>query len=272
MTDFGLFITAITLISLAACSQERATAHVTEAGRPQDGLSDLQETRPPIHSPKGIDDLGAGERYQLPEHLRFDNVTSILLASTWQELLATMSVDDAEFLSRLDEKYNGGLSFTSIEEQRWAISQGIPMPEDWLAAKSMSDTELEEQARSGRFKDQMIFADRVYDRISSEKSRHTDGIHESRFVDQRIAATAMATSQLQRTRSPFAAYILGRLDSVIYADQPSEPIAAAIATGKDLGDPRADRISRAFYAKHSDVNAESVLAIYNSTKSMLTGK
>jgi hypothetical protein len=77
----------------------------------------------------------------------------------------------------------------------------------------------------------------------------------------------MAEQSLRASKSPFAAYLNGRLFSAGASGNPLEPIAGAFQLAQELGDERAGNYQRDFFRQHPTLDASAVMASYSMMKS-----
>jgi len=184
----------------------------------------------------------------VPDGLRLPSVPSVKAAPSWTDRLATMTADERKQLESLNAKYYGMLEFDSAEEQKALVAAGVPMPEEWLAASRLSDAELARLANARSAKGSLFFADRQLDRFVEAKQRlegtGVDSDFDSAVINSRAQSMVFASQALAITRSPFAAYLYGRIGERTFGEQ--EYTAAAIAVAMALGDDRARGLARQF--------------------------
>lgn len=206
---------------------------------------------------------------EVPTTMRYPGQTSLEAAASWEARLAKLPERDRAYLETVNGRYYGALAFASEQEQRELTAQGFPMPEEWLAARDTPDAELERQAIAGNQKARMFHIDRVSERVAPVLTvrgfENTPGDQElfRQFVD----ATAMVANLLHDTRSPFAAYLAGRIVSSGTLGGQPEAIAASFQLARELGDPRADSFRDAFLDQHPGMDVATVMTAYSYFKS-----
>lgn len=201
--------------------------------------------------------------------MRYPGQTSLEAAPSWEARLAKLPERDRAYLEAVNGRYYGALAFANEQEQRELIALGFPMPEEWLAARDTPDAELERLAIAGNQKARMFHIDRVSERVAPVLTvrgfENTPGDQElfRQFVD----ATAMVANLLHDTRSPFVAYLAGRVVSSGTLGGQPEAIAASFQLARELGDPRADSFRDAFLDQHPGMDVATVMTAYSYFKS-----
>lgn len=189
----------------------------------------------------------AGE-IKLPDRWGLPGVMHVKAAQSWNDRLSTLSGLDRSKLESLNARYHGMLEFDSAEEQAKLIADGVPMPEEWLAAEKMSDEALARLASANSPKGSMFFANRQLDRyIDAMQRLEGSGIDrdfDTSVINSRTQAMVYASNALALTRSPFAAYLYGSVFARIHGRP--EYMAAAIAVADALGDERAQELASAY--------------------------
>lgn len=205
----------------------------------------------------------------LPVQLQLPGLANVEAARSWNERIAQFPAADKAFLADVNKRYFGSLEFQSEEEQRRLIQQGFPMPEEWLAARNLLDTELERLAQEGNLTAQMFWINRVGEKIGPILGAG-EGLGNSpadkelfrRFTEARL----MADDLLRSTKSPFAAYLSGRIASAGSFGNPPGLVAGSFQLAKELGDDRADDYMRRFSEEHPGMDANTVMTSYSAMK------
>lgn len=210
----------------------------------------------------------------VPERLQFPGLANVEVAPSWNARVSRLSATDQAYLAKVSERYYGAVEFLSEAEQRRLIEQGFPMPEEWLAARHIPDSELERLSKAGNVKAQMFQVDRVGERVAPvlEERGLLNTPADKELFRQFTETTVVAEQLLRDTHSPFAAYLAGRLFSAGTSGNQLEPIAAAFQLARDLGDERADTYRSAFMQQHPNMNAEAVMASYSMLKANVDRK
>ncbi len=174
----------------------------------------------------------------------------------------------------LNDRYAGALAFDSTEEQQKLVQQGFPMPEEWLAAQRMPDAELEALANEGNIKAQMINIDRVSSQIGAVRATGrglTTSQPDMALFNRVTAANTTVLELMRRTKSPFAAYLDGQINSAMSQGNPAESMASAIMLAGDLGDRRADSLLTTYMHAHPGMNAGTITSRYSGMKRLILG-
>lgn len=205
---------------------------------------------------------------RLPSDMHLPGLSTVARASSWEARIAKYPAHEQDYLRGKNDMYFGALRFGSLEEQETLVGQGFPMPEEWLAARSIPDGELERLAGQGNRKAQMFLVDRVIDEIGPVlKERGFGDSPQDRDMFRRFTSvSATATMLLQGTCSPFVAYQNGVLLSSGTRGHDPAVAAGSFLVAKDLGDARADALSHGFFARHRQIDAQTALASYGSIR------
>lgn len=209
-----LVVPGFLLLVLVACS-EGSHKHQAEE----------RATAPPPDS-----SLSAGVNHQsqsanipriaLTPALRLPGHESLRSFSSWQQALAANTAEDGKYLEELNSQFLGALGFQNEQEQRDLIRQGFPMPEEWIAAKLMTDGALSRLANEGNLKAQMLFANKVAEQLQSVRGSRgldLDDPQDRVLFDEASQSMAYITDLLKQ-RSAFSAYLAGRYYSATSRD------------------------------------------------------
>lgn len=187
-------------------------------------------------------------------------------SESWAEFISLQVSSDQVYLEELDHRYFGVLSFRSKDERDYMLRSGFPTPEEWLAAKRMTDAELQELADAGNSKVAGILADRMSVRLEaliSLDEEHPEDVGDDDRALVAATAVAYATRAMQGSASPFGVYVEGMVKSSIFDSW--EPMTAAMLEGMRRGDPRANRLIEELHARHP---VQDISAIHASLKGM----
>lgn len=207
----------------------------------------------------------------LPANFALPGLSKLPAANSWDEALSRLSEADRGYVAQKNSQYFDTLRFADTQTQRRLAAQGFPMPEEWLAARAMSDAELERLADGGNRKARIMLIDRAIELAAPIlRERGFDLKSDERALFTRFnLASAQATVLLNETRSPFAAYQYAATLSYGGQGQMAEIGAASFTLAEELGDVRADALRRAYFERHRGLDAETVLAGYSTLKSAL---
>ncbi|MFT4180145.1 MAG: hypothetical protein QM612_11930 [Thermomonas sp.] len=208
---------------------------------------------------------------QLHESMQLLDIAVVQSASSWQERINQLPLEERQYLEAKNTEYFNALEFGSVADQRKLIEQGFPMPEEWVAAQALSEGELKYLAQQGNIKAQMFYVDRVIGDVAPVlKERGFDNTDEDRELYAKFnEASAMSSIMLKKTRSPFVAYQNGLLLSVGTIGHSPAVAAGSFQVAKELGDTRADFLSQMYFDAHAGLDPQVVMASYSSIKSVL---
>jgi hypothetical protein len=217
----------------------------------------------PVRAPPEVEST-----LRLPTDMQLPGLATVARATSWEQRIAGYPERQQDYLRAKNDMYFGALQFASAEEQEKLVAQGFPMPEEWLAAQSLPDGELERLATQGNRKAQMFLVDRAVDDVGPVlKERGLGDSPEDREMFRRFStASATAAMLLLNTCSPFAAYQSGVLLASGTLGHDPAMAAGSFLAARDLGDTRADTLSRAFFIRHRQIDAQTALASYASFK------
>lgn len=263
------------MIFLAGCNQEHAGMSEPDRGEPRSVLAapaavDSASTR---RAGLGGGDEGVFLRLAVDDSL--PGLERIVRADSWDARLAELSAEERVYLDDSNDRYFEALVFHSADEQADLVSSGFPMPEEWLAAASMSESELGRLSRLGNTKAQIFYIDSVLTTFGPRFE--TGGLDANKPADAEALAKIneakmMALHRVALTRSPFAAY-----QAALFLQQTSQGHDPAVAASgfqlaKELGDHRAMGLAQRYSARHADIDAMTVMASYSMIKSLLRGQ
>lgn len=209
----------------------------------------------------------------LPVRYRFTKSEVDPTAESWGELLDLLPASDKNYLEKINANYFGAMEFNSNSELRKMAQLGIPLPREWLEAKSMTDEELKKMADAGNIKAQMFYADRLIDdAIAYLPVRKSNPAAYDNGPGAKAAMSAyVAVGQLKSSGSPFAAYQSGRMQYLLDVSASPEFVAGAMFAALDRGDVRAARLLQAFSKDHPGMDAAAIMSVYQSLKSSQHG-
>jgi len=263
-------VALLSWVLLSGCGKESTAANPKSDTQPPHRASTVGEEISKIQrkdtATRSTEDLWIS----IPTAFQFSKFARIESAPSWRARIARLGVTDQAYLAGVSERYLGSVEFHDEAEQRHLVEQGFPMPEEWLAARDMPDSELESLAGAGNIKAQMFLVDRVSERLAPIQASRQPGvspaISETEIIREFARSTNMAGRLLGRTDSPFAAYLYGRAMSAGTWGGPPEPMAAALTLARDRGDTRAGMYLEAFSRTHSDMDAGYVLSLYSGMR------
>lgn len=264
--DSAKWATCLLALVVSACSDQ------PDVHTPRSGQTDSATPRQVDQSgpDRGRSHVPAGTRAtsRVPPELQFPGIPSVQIADSWETRLARMGEADRKWLERINASYAGALAFGDRKQQEWMIANGYPMPEEWLAARAMTDATLKRLAESGNAKARIFFIDRVAER-SALANADGRGVDPSRADDRELLgdlgrAQAMVWRLSEDGRSPFAPLLAGRFQRANASSNSPEFLAAGIIEAGRRGDPRSDALLRAFVAANPNVDMARVRSILDT--------
>lgn len=181
-------------------------------------------------------------------------------AASWDEFVALQAIPDQEYLQSLEKRYFGAVAFQTADEREYMNRAGFPSPEEWLAAKRMTDSQLQEKADAGDPKAAGMFADRMSVQLGEllELAREDpDAVTDADRARLATLAVAYSSRAMDASKSPFGLYVEGAVLSSIFNSW--EPMTAALLESMERGDPRVDRLMGQLHARHPNQDIEAIL-------------
>lgn len=178
-------------------------------------------------------------------------------AVSWDDTVARLPREKAEYLRGLQARYFGSLSFADEKERQYLETAGFPSIEAWLNARQMSDDELKALSDTGDGKAQAIYLDRLITRASDYLYlREVDdaAYRASPGYSYSLKAYELSTQVQFSHRSPFTGYLLGAMYSTLNYPPSPETAAAGMLAAADAGDPRAAALLSDYLAQHPNLD------------------
>ncbi len=148
-------------------------------------------------------------------------------AKSFKAQVDALPNDEQLFLWATYMRYGTVFWYGSPEAQRELADLGMPMPDDWLAARRMGDEELEALADSGNYKAQLFVADRLMTRNWRLRRPAADLSERQKFQqDMEMQRAIRSLEELtRRTKLPFGILLIGRIETLYYPG--CEPVVAS---------------------------------------------
>lgn len=164
---------------------------------------------------------------QVPPGVQFGGVATLAEAKSFKHQVDALPKDEQRFLWATYMRYGTVFWYGSPEGQRELAELGMPMPDDWLAARRMGDEELEALADSGNYKAQIFVADRLMTRNWRLRRPAADLSKRQKFQqDMELQRAIESLEELtRRTKLPFGILLIGRIESLSYPG--CEPVVAS---------------------------------------------
>lgn len=263
-------VAAVLVVALVGCAQE-SNKQIDAAATTGSAASKPATSQDSVVGPPAAPlSEGAGRWLTVPDQWRFPKAPRIEAAGSWEERLARLPTSQQTYLRELNDRYLGVLAFDSPEEQQRLIKQGFPMPEEWLAAQRLLDSELETLAETGNLKAQMFQVDRVGQQVGGvldARGGLDATLPEHQEMLRRMAAAkVMNDGMLRSTKSPFAAYQYGQARYAMTIGRPPEYLALGLLLAGDLGDQRAYQFQQQFSKTHPGLDGNFLLQFYSSAR------
>ena len=122
---------------------------------------------------------------------------------SWDALLEGLEPEERALVEAFTARYPGAFQIKSVEQLRWMLERGYPMPEEILLAESMAVDSLIEMAKSGNDKAAMLAVDRLTDTEPRVELDFLDGY-------ERYKQNMPLMDQLHASCSPFGYYVAAR--------------------------------------------------------------
>ncbi|HQE08228.1 hypothetical protein [Thermomonas sp.] len=187
-------------------------------------------------------------------------------AETWDALLAALTPDERAYLDRLNAEYFGILAYNDAAELNMMRQLGMPLPQDFLAAAKLNDSELKAMADAGDPMAKLLYPNRQLDKAILA----INGLDESKLRngDDPRAAIALPvyveiSAVIRGSNNPFAIYMNGRMQYSLSTDHSPEYLAGAIFAASAKGDRRATRIFNDFAQAHPGMNNTTIMQIFS---------
>lgn len=186
---------------------------------------------------------------------------------SWDETVASLPKDKAQYLQKIQARYFGSLAFSNDEERQYLEAAGFPSIEEWLNAMQMSDTELKAISDTGDGKAQAIYLDRMIERASGYL--HLRDINDAAYRaspghSYSLKAYEISTQVQLSHRSPFTGYLLGAMYSTLNYPPSPETAAAGMLVAADAGDPRAAALFSDYLAQHPNLDRDLIQVARNA--------
>jgi hypothetical protein len=201
-----------------------------------------------VSSPQsGVSGSIASQRAVVPKNFQFALTTDANVDSlnAW---LSRFAETDQHKLHQFSDRYYGVYNVTSARQVRWMEERGYPLPEDVIAASSLTTDELKEKAKRGNDKVKMLLFDRLIDEYAEKRDAFVaSGRPRSQFNSTDGQGLTLEIVELQQQveniDSPFAALVKTRnyelLENPDVITSDSSRIAGILAAHQ-LGDTRSN--------------------------------
>jgi hypothetical protein len=268
---FLIFIALAASIAAAFLWHSNSDSH-SQSKKPAQVASGQTVNSPPNHqaASKEIFAVASDGWVSIPPRFQLPRVTRTKSGVNSREWLGQYPLDQQEKFRAFSKAHFGVYSINSPKQVAWMADNGYPMPEDILAAASMTDAQLRELAAQGNDKAGFLLRERTV-AVTKEKLEEYRalGKTESEFwssepIARQLSADEAATTQLlQQSHSPFKGYVQAN-DSLLKSS-PQEQDATVIAGlewANSLGDFRAAQFLEAFVG-NDPIREAMVLAAGN---------
>lgn len=235
----------------ATTSQDQGSKIAVGTGKPpqtpahvQEGKTGapVSETLPPGHAP-------------VPRPFQFAGVTNVHTADSFKDWLAQFPEADRKTINAFADKVKFVYAVNSPAQVAWMAEKGYPMPEDVIAASTMSDEDLRELAEHGSVKAGFFNYLRAHEEYSEgEKAFIAGGGSAAQYAQGEGNALYIAKMRsnslvIANPYSPFSGYLQAS-DALTYNNADPEAGQLAIVRGivqaSMAGDVRGSDILNAY--------------------------
>lgn len=197
--------------------------------------------------------------------------------ASWDLYLRSLHQDDRRYLEDISDRYFGTVHFSGAEDREALLRLGFPLPEEWLAAKGMSEAELRAMSDRGDHKAEIFLVDRLLAKMAAVTAQagaenYLEVVKalpeaERPSVDKdRLEVLNRSADVFSEGPTPFTAYQYGVAFSA--ATGSPEPIPAAMAMAAELGDRRAEKLMADYDAKSPAGNPKLVSQLHATMRKM----
>lgn len=215
----------------------------------------------------------------VPIKFQLAGVGRVRTAASFREWLAQFPLDQQAKISAFNKAHFGVYRVNSREQVAWLAANGYPMPEDIIAAETLSDKDLFKLANQGNDKATFLLAERQNRELvdflakGGKKSAYFEG------VKGRDRSNAQMTIDrlVRQSSSPYKGYIqASEAISGLYADQDQAVtdvhVIAGLIWAEQLGDLRASQFLSDYIAEKPGqrevISAAATAAALNDSSDM----
>jgi hypothetical protein len=243
---------AIFLIALASfwIGRNQSVSSIPAAGVPT--LTEPSKAHAKMSGPNNAVRSATGKA-EIPAQYRLQGISEGAVADSFDEWMKSFPAD-REALSKFSEEHFGVYKINSPQQIAWMAANGFPMPEDVIAAQSISNDELRNLAEKGNSKAALILYGRDIDELKTKLEAAIERTGSAKefwqhdpdaafFRDQRDRDNAL----IAKTNSPYKGYVLAR--AAVLENDPiaaSAKVAAGLLVAAYLGDSRAINLLDAY--------------------------
>ncbi|MCD9046792.1 hypothetical protein [Luteimonas sp. MHLX1A] len=197
-----------------------------------------------------------------PPSLPRTEPAGVASASSWGERLAGLPGEEARYLTVKNDSYFGALGYTSVKERDLLRQIGVPLPDDFLAARRLTSQELASAAENGDVRARLLYIDRLVDEAQGKSTSDT-GI----AGEEATALAARASFEIGKLKTQSNSAFIPYLDARLFttgSDAKPEYVTGAMLAAMDRGDTRALGLLESYASEHPTVDVMGV-ALYFST-------
>ncbi|HMM58121.1 MAG TPA: hypothetical protein PKD77_11125 [Rudaea sp.] len=207
----------------------------------------------PVHNPspalRPISMVEADGTVLVPRQYQLPGVEKVRTAKNFKDWIAQFPASDQKFIVDFDKShFNVYSTITSPQQVAWMAQHGYPMPEDILAAKNISDEELEKLAASGNDKAGFLLYERQAATVRTEIDAYIAGGGKESELPRSDTTLAAEQSKVnsalnalyRSSSSPYKGYAMAQEASMRSdADTRNAGIIAGLLWAGEYGDTRA---------------------------------
>lgn len=186
----------------------------------------------------------------IPAHYALLPGMTVPAADSWEALVSMLLPDERALVESLRSRYPEAYQFKSINQLKWMVEHGYPMPTEIVAASRIPLRDLKQMAADGNVKAAMLARERLLMEALANSEQLGSPFHDSPLMKEIGFMDAVVRD---RNCSPFSFYISARrYEELARArlDDSALGALAAHAVIASLGDPRsqdyAERLAGAF--------------------------
>lgn len=180
----------------------------------------------------------------------------------WLAYLETLAPEQRRVLNAFNSRHFLVLIFHNEADRKKLEELGFPTREDVLEAARLTDSELKARADTGDVQAHMLLVDRLTNQAEAlYATRDTNPEAYERASARAFVELAIFSARLKK--SPFGAYLEGRLNWKLRSGQPAEMMAASLMVAWNMGDWRAKTWLIEFQRKNPQLDAAQTVIIYD---------
>ena len=204
---------------------------------------------PPSSRPAAVFRIAPDGMVDVPIRFQLPGVARVRSAGSFKEWLSQYPLDQQQKIADFNKKHFGVYMVNAPEQVAWMAQNGYPLPEDIIAAESMTDGNLRELAKHGNDKAAFILRERNIVAIKEGIDAHiAQGKTQEDFWTRdpeawRLAEDEKITKQIiDQSNSPYKGYVQAQ-EHALQTDPLAvdSTVIAGLLWASRLGDFRASQ-------------------------------